>query len=439
MAWLSKQQEALSHLSTKSPVSRVLYGGSAGSGKSELGCRWQIERRLKYAGTRSVIGRSEFQALRTSTMHTFFKVLGPGYEHSVGYNLKPGRDFSYNGSSHILRFYNGSEVIFKDLFEYPSDPNWDNLGSLEITDYFVDECTEVSQRAVNILHSRCRYLLNEFNLKPKGLLTCNPAKGWVYNDIYLPWKNESLTPSWRFVQALPTDNPHLPPSYLDALNELPEYDRQRLLFGNWEYDDDAGALFKTDDVMRCFRHEEGNGTKYITADVARHGKDRTVIVVWNGLVIVEVKELRRADTQEVAGIIRQMMSQHQVILKNVIADEDGIGGGVIDALRCRGFLNGSKANHSDRYTNLKSECYYKLAEIVEKGLLVIRAGNKNDIAREFDMIKRHNPDKDARLSVTPKDEIKRRFGVSPDLLDAIMMRMFWEVRSSGGPLSVTRF
>jgi phage terminase large subunit len=439
MAWLERQSEALSHLSRHSEVGRVLYGGAAGSGKSELGCRWQIQRRMKYPGTRSVIGRNEFQALRTSTMHTLFKVIGSGYEHSPGFNLQAGKHYVYNGSSHTLRFSNGSEIIFKDLGEYPSDPNFDTLGSLEITDYFIDECTEISQRAANILHSRCRYMLREYNLTPKGLLTCNPAKGWVYNDIYLPWRNNALPDSWRFVQALPSDNPFLPESYINALNQLPEYDRQRLLLGNWEYDDDVGALFKTDDVLRCFRNEAGQGQRYITADIARFGKDRTVVCVWHGLTLVDLRQLRRADTQEVVRVVRELMTKHNVILKNVIADEDGIGGGTVDALRCRGFMNGSKANKHERYVNLKAECYFKLAELVEQGKVVFMAGEKSEIVREFEMIRRHHPDKDTRLSVTPKEELKRRYGLSPDIMDAIMMRCYWEVSNPGGPLSVMNF
>jgi len=54
-----KQKQALELLSYESSISQVLYGGGVFSGKSFLGCDWQIKRRLKYPGTKGLIGRAE--------------------------------------------------------------------------------------------------------------------------------------------------------------------------------------------------------------------------------------------------------------------------------------------------------------------------------------------------------------------------------------------
>ena len=62
--FLDRQKEALRELQIDSPVQQVLYGGAAGGGKTKLGCIWQIQRRLKYAGTRSLIGRSKLDPLK---------------------------------------------------------------------------------------------------------------------------------------------------------------------------------------------------------------------------------------------------------------------------------------------------------------------------------------------------------------------------------------
>jgi len=419
--YLPKQIEALLSIRPGSPVERVLYGGAAGGGKSYFGCRWQIERRLKYPGTRGVIGRSELATLKVTTMLTFNETLAK-------FGMKSGIHYTYNGSLHCVTFCNGSMIYFKDLFAYPSDPNFDSLGSLEITDYFIDEVSEVTRRAADILHTRCRFKLNEYGLAPRGVLTCNPSKGWVYNDVYLNWKQGILPEKWAFVRALPDDNPNLPASYIDSLQALPEYDRKRLLEGDWEFDDDRAALFKTEDLHRCFREEvDEKAERYITADVARFGKDRTVIAVWKGLACVYLKVLRRADTQEVVREVRAAMAEYNVKLSHVIADEDGVGGGVVDATRCRGFVNGGSAKQKDRYVNQKSECYYKLASLIEQGRVVLPHTHRNEIIKELEMIKRHRPDADGKLSVTPKDQLP----YSPDIADALMMRMWWEIRGSG--------
>lgn len=423
--YLQRQVEALMHLATDSPVEQVLYGGGAGGGKTRFGCMWQIQRRLKYAGTRSLIGRSKLDTLKKTTLNTFF-------ETCADFGLLADKHYTYNGQTNVITFFNGSEIVLKDLFAYPSNPNFDSLGSLEITDYFIDEVAEVTEKAVNIVHSRCRYKLNEFNLIPKGFLSCNPSKGWLYNEFYLKYRNNELPVHRAFVQALPTDNPHLPQAYIESLRRLPEYDRKRLLEGNWEFDDDSDKLFATDNLLRMFRNELLDGTKYITSDIARFGKDRTIICVWNGLTLIELKMLHKASIDEVVNEIRNTAKQHNVLLQNVVCDEDGVGGGVVDYLKCRGFVNGSKAKQS-QYQNLKSECYYTLAQYIEENKLTILVNDKKEqIVRELEMIKRHRADVDGKLQVTPKDQIKLREGISPDIADAIMMRMFFELNKSYG-------
>lgn len=423
--YLPRQIEALNYLATDSEVEQILYGGAAGGGKTKFGCMWQIQRRLKYAGTRSLIGRSKLDTLKKTTLNTFF-------ETAKEFGLVADKHYVYNGQTNVIKFFNGSEIVLKDLFAYPSNPNFDSLGSLEITDYFIDEVAEVTEKAVNIVHSRCRYKLNEFGLIPKGFLSCNPSKGWLYNEFYVKNNRNELPKHRAFVQALPQDNPFLPVAYIESLRRLPEYDRKRLLEGNWEFDDDSDKLFSTDNLLRMFRNELLEGKKYITADIARFGKDRTIICVWNGLTLIEIVEMNRAGVDEVVNRIRELGKNYSILLQDILVDEDGVGGGCRDYLKCQGFINGSKPKQP-QYQNLKSECYYKLAQYVEENRLTILVnGKKEQIVKELEMIKRHRADVEGKLMVTPKDVIKNREGISPDVADAIMMRMFFELNPSYG-------
>ena len=423
--YLPRQIEALNYLATDSEVEQILYGGAAGGGKTKFGCMWQIQRRLKYAGTRSLIGRSKLDTLKKTTLNTFF-------ETAKEFGLVADKHYTYNGQTNVIKFFNGSEIVLKDLFAYPSNPNFDSLGSLEITDYFIDEVAEVTEKAVNIVHSRCRYKLNEFGLIPKGFLSCNPSKGWLYNEFYVKNNRNELPKHRAFVQALPQDNPFLPVAYIESLRRLPEYDRKRLLEGNWEFDDDSDKLFSTDNLLRMFRNELLEGKKYITADIARFGKDRTIICVWNGLTLIEIVEMNRAGVDEIVNRIRELGKNYSILLQDILVDEDGVGGGCRDYLKCQGFINGSKPKQP-QYQNLKSECYYKLAQYVEENKLTILVnGKKEQIVKELEMIKRHRADVEGKLMVTPKDVIKNREGISPDVADAIMMRMYFELNPSYG-------
>lgn len=418
---LTRQSEALKFLSVDSDVETILYGGAAGGGKTMLGCIWQILRRLKYPGTRSLIGRAKLDTLKKTTMATFFQVA-----HEIG--LKAGEDFIYNQQSHIIKFSNGSEIILADLFLYPSDPMMTDLGGLEVTDVFIDEATEITEKAYSIVSSRIRYKLNEFNLKPKILLTCNPSKGWIYNQFYLPYKNQNLPAHRAFVQALPGDNIHLPDSYVTSLTRLPEADRKRLLEGDWEFDNSSDRLYMYDELIRCFREPMNVGEGYITADIARLGKDRTVLCVWRGLSCIDIVILRQKRQDEVKAEIQRLMNQYQVRLSNVLADADGVGGGLVDSLRCREFMNGSKAVRGTQYMNLKADCYFRLGELIDKNEITLPIKYQEDIVKELELVRRVDPDKEGKLRVTSKDTISQRTGgISPDIADAIMMRAYFEL------------
>ena len=418
---LTRQSEALKFLSVDSDVETILYGGAAGGGKTMLGCMWQILRRLKYPGTRSLIGRAKLDTLKKTTMNTFFQVAN-----EIG--LKAGEDFIYNQQSHIIKFSNGSEIILADLFLYPSDPHFQDLGGLELTDVFLDEATEISEKAYSVVCSRIRYKLNDFGLKPKILLTCNPSKGWIYNQFYLPYKNQNLPNHLAFIQALPGDNIHLPDAYVTSLSRLPEADRKRLLEGDWEFDNSSDRLYMYDELMRCFREPMSVGEGYITADIARLGKDRTVLCVWKGLSCIDIVVLRQKRQDEVKAEIQRLMNQHGIRLSNVLADADGVGGGLVDSLRCREFMNGSKAVRGTQYMNLKADCYFRLGELIDKNEITLPIKWQEDIVKELELVRRVDPDKEGKLRVTSKDTISQRTGgISPDIADAIMMRAFFEL------------
>ena len=106
--------------------------------------------------------------------------------------LSADKDYNYNAQSGEIDFDNGAKVILKDLFLYPSDPNFDSLGSLEITGAFIDDCNQIVYKAWQIVTSRCRFKLNEFGIIPKVLGSCNPSKNWTYQNFYKPDRDKDL-------------------------------------------------------------------------------------------------------------------------------------------------------------------------------------------------------------------------------------------------------
>jgi hypothetical protein len=240
---LSKKQSQAWHYLEDKTTTEVFYGGGAGSGKSLIGCLWHITRRVTYPNTRGLIGRSHLKNLKESTLITLFKACG-----MMGY--RAGIDYKYNGQDQVVNWSNGSRTILKDLFLYPSDPDFTSLGSTEYTDAFIDEGTEVTLKAFEIVNSRIRWMLDDYNLVPKTLITGNPAPGWV-KQRYVSDINGAkpiLKDYQKFVQALVTDNPdeRFVNLYRDQLNKLTsDYDRQRLLYGDWDAEREVLNAFAT--------------------------------------------------------------------------------------------------------------------------------------------------------------------------------------------------
>jgi len=422
----SKQKTAFKYL-YDNKTSEVLFGGAAGGGKSWTGCAWIIILCLQYKGIRCLIGRSKLTNLKKTTMNTFFEVCKQ-------WNINSGEHFTFNAGSSTVTFYNGSEVYLKDLYHYPSDPNYDSLGSLELTAVFVDECNQITEKAKQVLTSRIRYKLDEYGILPKILLTCNPSKNWVYTEFYRPSRMNKLPEYRKFVQSLVTDNPFISKHYEEQLEKLDEISKQRLLHGNWEYDDSDDRLMDYDKLVESFNTKLPEGEKYITADIARFGNDKTVIVLWNGLNAINFWTMDTNTVTEAANKIKEIQMLNEVILRNIIVDEDGIGGGVKDILRCKGFINNGRPLQKGNYRNLKTQCYYLLSDMINKeevGFDIRDIEVKKKLLQELEQVRRKNIDKDAKLQIIGKDEIKDTIGRSPDYADAVMMRMFYEIRGDG--------
>ena len=422
-----KQKECLKYLLDDS-TKEVLFGGAAGGGKSWVGCSYLITMCLTYPKTRYLMGRSKLDALKKTTLNTFFEVC-------TAWNLKAIKDYTFNGSSNEITFYNGSEIILKDLFLYPSDRNFDSLGSLEITGAFIDEANQVTEKAKNVVASRLRYKLDENGLIPKLLMTCNPAKNWVYSEYYRPAQDNTIKHYRKFIQSLVIDNNYISKHYETQLSQLDELSKQRLLFGNWEYDATADSLIDYNSIMGMFSQKGIEGDKYITCDVARFGSDKTVIMLWQGLHIRYIRTLLKSAVNEVVDEIKKLQQENGVNLRNIIVDEDGVGGGVKDYLRCQGFTNNARALKGENYQNLKTQCYYKLADQINKGQIGVSCSDvniKNYITEELEQVRTKDADKDNKLQIIPKDTVKAILGRSPDYADALAMRMFYEIDSNFG-------
>lgn len=426
-----KQKIAWDFLHDKK-TTEVFYGGGAGGGKSWLGCLWLVISAFRYPGTRYLLGRAVLKSLKESTLLTFFEVCK--YLH-----LTANVDFKYNAQSNVIIFANGSEVYLKDLYCYPSDPEFDSLGSTEYTFAFIDEASQITKKARDIVMSRLRYKLDEFDLVPKTLMTANPCKNFLYYDFYLPHKKSELVEYRQFVPALVGDNPFISEHYIRNLEKLDQSTKERLLFGNFEYDDDPATLIHADAIGDLFTNPKDESKDMaISCDVARFGADKTVIFVWAGLSVIDFQQMKRSSMDQVRDALVVMETKYKVGRSKQVVDEDGIGGGVIDIHKgAKGFIANKAPIRDSNYKNLKGECYYKLAEYINGRKISICCDLPSDVQEELikdlQQVKAYNYDRDEKRGVVPKEQVSKIIGRSPDYSDALMMRMLFELRSTPIP------
>jgi len=242
-----------------------------------------------------------------------------------------------------------------------------------------------------------------------------------------------------FVQAFIQDNPKLPKDYLETLNLLDAVTRERILKGNWEYSEDPAKLCDYDAICDVFTNfNVPEGIRYVSTDLAMQGRDKFVIITWSGLraKIHTIKSGLPAATAAkiIIDDVTAAMKQNQTPSSRTVADSDGLGQYLQSFItNIRAFHGGSSAVNS-MYANLRSECMYKLAEMVNKRQIFIDCEDislRNQIIQELEQLRRDRIDNDeSRLRIIKKDAMRENIGRSPDILDTLMMRMIFELHAT---------
>lgn len=244
----------------------LVYGGAKYGGKSYLGASMIFGDALIYPGTHYFIARQELIDLRKYTIPTIHEV----FEH---WGLKLDQYAHFNGQDSYFQLTNGSRVYLITCKEVPSDLLFERFGSMQMTRGWIEEGGQIKEAAKrNLALSVGRWKNDVYRLKKKLLITCNPKKGWLKREYVEPWKTDTLPPSKKFIQAFATDNKHGNTDYIKSLSEEKDLvTRQRLWEGNWDYDDDIGALMKYDNIRDLFTNNiVKDGQKYLVVDVARY-------------------------------------------------------------------------------------------------------------------------------------------------------------------------
>lgn len=420
-------------------ITDIYYGGAKGGAKSFTGISLIFGDALTYPDTRYFIARKKLNDLRKFTIPSISKVFN-------NWKIKQSDYVKFNGQDNLFQCFNGSKILFLEAAYMPSDVLFERFGSMEFTRGFIEEAGEFELAAKNNLAASIgRWKNDEYGLTRKLLQTGNPSKNYTYRDYYIPFREGKLKPHQIFIQAFIQDNKMIDKGYIEQLEQtLSKNEKERLLYGNWEYDDDPASLISYDKILDIFTNTHvAHGKKYITADIARLGGDKIVVIEWDGWR-GKVKHYQKQTLDITGSIIEDLRYKLQIGNSDVLIDEDGVGGGIVDFLKFRGFVNnaaplpspnGPVDDHNnpirENYDNLKSQCYFRLAERINRNELYLECENeqvKQWIIEELEQVKQKSMDSDLKKGIVPKDKVKELIGRSPDFSDTIMMREHFELK-----------
>jgi hypothetical protein len=429
-----KQIQALELLCDDSTTS-IGYGGSARSGKTVIEVVVIIFDCLAYDGIAWGLARKELTTLKRTALLTLFKQLS-------FYGIEQDKDFNYNQQLNKIVFNNGSEIFLIDTAYKPSDPLNTRFGGFELTRCAVDESNETAQEVIDKLFERTGWRLNEkYGLKRKLFECFNPAKNHVYTRFYKPFADNCQSFFRKFILALPSDNPN--PAVAEWVKDLladdkiSEATKQRQIYGNFEYDDNPYSLFNYDDICNLFTNSfvKKTGQRYMSGDIAYMGADIFVTTIWDGFVIEKVIAIDKIDETAIGTKLIEMAEEYRIPFTNIVFDRDGLRKFTANSLSklkgAKPFINNSAPLKEKNFKNLKAECAFLLKKKIEANEVFCEDKEfMKQIIFDLEHVCRVE-NNEGKIELESKTEYKKRTGKSFDFFDSIIMRMIFELKTTG--------
>lgn len=220
---LSAQREFI-NVPHNNTLDVAIYQGGYGSGKTWCGSLLGILLAMKYPGCKGLVGAREYELVRKTTLVSYL-------EHLKNFGFNQGEDYTYNKIDKLIKFSNGSEILFTAL----EDP--EKFKSLNLHWAEIEEASQITDSSFKQLIGRLRntYIGSDwknFHYRLFGHTNPQPNKGWIWQRFV-----ENKQENYRLIIAPTTNNIYLPQHYVESMEESfdEEYYRINVLgeFGNY--------------------------------------------------------------------------------------------------------------------------------------------------------------------------------------------------------------
>jgi len=413
------ETQAIGHAA---PEQFIVYGGAVGGGKSWFGCGEMIQLCLDFPGAHVLVARYESASYLATTARTLDSVLPPELVAETHKSVPMYR-----------ALINGSIIFEGGLKTTRQEDPLSRIKSMELTGFFVDEATDLPREVYTWLISRLRWRNVKKGIevpqwRMRGVLTCNPERGWIHDEIVRPQMEGRPKPNTLFLLARTAQNTKLDPAYLDMLRQnFPAEWQRRYMDGEWEFAEDDWSILPFHLAREAADREPERGRPMrLGVDVARFGGAETNIACREGNHVSLLKTFAHTDLATARVIIGDTIDSCRARnggKRPVTAiDTVGLGAGIYDELRKQGFpvieaIAGAKAHDDKRFANASAEWWWHVRQSAEAGELSLQ----RDETLLSQLSSRHWHWDEKRIGLESKDQMVSRGIKSPDRADAVVM------------------
>ncbi len=191
-----------------------------------------------YPKSRSAIVRKDLEVLRKNMLPSCDKAIPNNFIKK--YKADPQIEWTFMNDSKMFFFAEGFE----------RDKELKRWNGLEVNYFLLEQIEELQMMALEKAMERAGsyFIIGEVQPEPLIIITINPTKTWAKEMIYDRYMDGTLPETWKYIPASITDNPTVPQSFMDGLQELKKLNPikyQRFVEGDWEVQDIIeGAFYK---------------------------------------------------------------------------------------------------------------------------------------------------------------------------------------------------
>jgi hypothetical protein len=237
IVFTQKQAEAMDAIASEA-YDFILFGGAMGGGKTFWGLSALLIMCQVFPRSRWCVVREDLEKIRITTIPSFMKLNASGKLRTNPYEY-----------THP----NGSVIMFKGE-NYDKDKELQWLKGLEVNGFLFEEINECSEDTFNISFGRAGRWECKPRPKPIILATCNPTSNWVKKRVYDKFNAGELPSNWLYIPSKITDNDYLTDDYKRNLENLPRYQYEMYVNGNWDLQLKQGGEF-----YKCFELDKHVG------------------------------------------------------------------------------------------------------------------------------------------------------------------------------------